>query len=157
SLMLTNPLQASLLHCAVQGILLFSLHTSLDSVWRGMNDWLSKGLGPGQISALVSEKFDTSGTSEGAEGRLVFLDEPVLVKELVDRVKWHLGLSQGEKNFLAYPSAVLSDIRTVAICAGSGGSMLLVGRDADVYFTGEMSHHEVFASVSAGKHVILCE
>ena len=30
-------------------------------------------------------------------------------------------------------------IHTVAICAGSGGSMLL-GRDADVYFTGEMTH-----------------
>ena len=27
----------------------------------------------------------------------------------------------------------------MAICAGSGGSMLL-GVDADVYFTGEMSH-----------------
>ena len=32
-----------------------------------------------------------------------------------------------------------SDVRSVAICAGSGGSVLL-GVDADVYFTGEMSH-----------------
>jgi len=31
------------------------------------------------------------------------------------------------------------EVRSVAICAGSGGSMLL-GVDADVYFTGEMSH-----------------
>jgi len=30
-------------------------------------------------------------------------------------------------------------IRTIAICAGSGGSML-VGKQADVYLTGEMSH-----------------
>lgn len=30
-------------------------------------------------------------------------------------------------------------ISTVAICAGSGGSML-VGKKADVYFTGEMAH-----------------
>ena len=30
-------------------------------------------------------------------------------------------------------------IRTVAICAGSGGSMLL-GQEADVYLTGEMTH-----------------
>ncbi|KAG7440630.1 uncharacterized protein BT62DRAFT_1012565 [Guyanagaster necrorhizus] len=88
-----------------------------------MNDWLAKRLGTGQISTLVGEKFDTSGTSEVQ---------------------------------VAYPSAILSDIRTVAICAGLGGSML-VGRDADVYFTGEMSHHEVFTLVSAGKHVILCE
>jgi hypothetical protein len=31
------------------------------------------------------------------------------------------------------------EVRSVAICAGAGGSMLL-GVDADVYFTGEMSH-----------------
>jgi putative NIF3 family GTP cyclohydrolase 1 type 2 len=31
------------------------------------------------------------------------------------------------------------EVQSVAICAGSGGSML-VGVDADVYFTGEMSH-----------------
>jgi len=43
----------------------------------------------------------------------------------------------------------------VAICAGSGGSMLL-GADADVYLTGEMSHHEVLAAVASGHNVILC-
>ncbi|KAK0431067.1 NGG1 interacting factor 3-like protein [Armillaria borealis] len=152
SLTLTNPLQTSLLRCVAEGISVFSPHTSLDSAWGGVNDWLAKGLGTGEVSALVGEKLDASGTSEGAEGRLMILDQPVSVKELVGRVKRHLGLSQVQ---VAYPSAVLSDIRTVAICAGSGGSML-VGRDADVYFTGEMSHHEVLASVAAGKHVVLC-
>ncbi|SJL12455.1 related to Protein NIF3 homolog [Armillaria ostoyae] len=148
SLTLTNPLQASLLRCVAEGISVFSPHTSLDSAWGGVNDWLAKGLGTGKVSALVGEKLDASGTSEGAGGRLMVLDEPVSVKELVSRVKRHLVQ-------VAYPFAVLSDIRTVAICAGSGGSML-VGRDADVYFTGEMSHHEVLASVAAGKHVVLC-
>jgi len=33
---------------------------------------------------------------------------------------------------------------------------MLVGVDADVYFTGEMSHHEVLASVASGRNVILC-
>ena len=39
----------------------------------------------------------------------------------------------------APPHLRSSPIRTVAICAGSGGSML-VDKQADVYFTGEMSH-----------------
>ncbi|KAF8551094.1 NGG1p interacting factor 3 [Imleria badia] len=47
------------------------------------------------------------------------------------------------------------EVRTVAICAGSGGSVL-DGVDADVYFTGEMSHHEVLAAVAAGRYVVLC-
>jgi len=28
--------------------------------------------------------------------------------------------------------------------------------DADVYFTGEMSHHEILAAVATGRNVILC-
>ena len=35
-----------------------------------------------------------------------------------------------------------SPVRTVAVCAGSGGS-LLAGQQADLLLTGEMSHHEV--------------
>ena len=46
-------------------------------------------------------------------------------------------------------------IRTVAVCAGSGGSMFS-GVTADVYFTGEMQHHEVLAAVAKGTNVILC-
>ncbi|KAK0430915.1 hypothetical protein EV421DRAFT_1855972 [Armillaria borealis] len=38
---------------------------------------------------------------------------------------------------------------------GSGGSML-VGCNADVYPTGEMSHHAVLASITAGRQIILC-
>ena len=37
-------------------------------------------------------------------------------------------------------------IKSVAICAGSGGS-LLGGVNASVYLTGEMGHHEVLAAV----------
>jgi len=48
-----------------------------------------------------------------------------------------------------------NEVHSVAICAGSGGSTLL-GVDADVYFTGEMSHHEVLAAVASGRNVILC-
>jgi len=33
---------------------------------------------------------------------------------------------------------------------------MLFGVDADVYFTGEMSHHEVLAAVASGRNVILC-
>ncbi|KAK0209763.1 GTP cyclohydrolase 1 type 2/Nif3, partial [Armillaria fumosa] len=156
SLMLTNPLQASLLHCVAEGISAFLPHTSLDSAWGGVNDWLAKGLGAGEVSALMGKKLDASVASEGAEGRLMILDEQVSVKELIGRVKQHLGLSQGKQAYVTCVSfTVLSIIRTVAICGGSGGSML-IGHEDDIYFTGEMSHHEVLASVAARKNVVLC-
>lgn len=55
----------------------------------------------------------------------------------------------------AKPEKEHTMISTIGICAGSGGSMLL-GVDADVYFTGEMAHHEVLASIQSGHNVILC-
>ncbi|KDR85916.1 hypothetical protein GALMADRAFT_132544 [Galerina marginata CBS 339.88] len=160
SLTLSNPLQSSLLTCAAQGISVYSPHTALDSVWGGINDWLAEGLmngkEDGQIRALVGEKLNREdGSSEGAEGRLVTLKEPIAMDILEQRIKSHLKLSQIQ---VGYPDPTRSrstPIRSIAICAGSGGSMLL-GKDADVYLTGEMSHHEVLAAVAAGKHVILC-
>ncbi|PPQ69665.1 hypothetical protein CVT26_001534 [Gymnopilus dilepis] len=160
SLTLSNPLQTSLLQCAAHGISVYCPHTSLDSVWGGINDWLAEGLmnskDDGEIRALLGEKLSpTTGESEGAEGRLVILKEPIAIDVLEKRIKTHLKLSQIQ---VAYPDTARarpSTIRSIAICAGSGGSMLL-GTDADLYFTGEMAHHEVLAAVGAGKHVILC-
>ena len=47
-------------------------------------------------------------------------------------------------------------ISSIAVCAGSGGSVLK-GVAADVYLTGEMSHHEVLHANESGRSVILCD
>lgn len=46
-------------------------------------------------------------------------------------------------------------ISTVALCAGSGASVLS-GAKADLYLTGEMLHHDVLEATQKGVHVILC-
>lgn len=46
-------------------------------------------------------------------------------------------------------------IKTVAICAGSGSSVLGPVQ-ADLYFTGEMGHHDVLAALAKNTSVILC-
>ena len=70
-------------------------------------------------------------------------------------VKEHLKLPHVR---LAKPHSKEDDplVKTVATCAGSGGSVLS-GVVADVYLTGEMSHHEVLEACSRGVAVILCE
>ncbi|KAF9011425.1 NGG1 interacting factor 3-like protein [Cyathus striatus] len=159
SLTLNDPLQTTLLRCAAEGISVFSPHTALDSVWGGVNDWLAEGVicekGDGEVSALVGEKIGPAGESEGAEGRLVTLKVPIPMDVLERRIKSLLNLSQLQVGYPATTESRSASVRSIAICAGSGGSMLL-GTEADVYFTGEMSHHEVLAAVAAGKHVVLC-
>lgn len=49
-----------------------------------------------------------------------------------------------------------SQVKTVAVCAGSGVSVLR-STDADLWLTGEMSHHEVLDAVHKGSSVILVE
>ncbi|KAF8174948.1 NGG1p interacting factor 3 [Pholiota molesta] len=157
SITLSNPLQASLLQCAAQGVSVYSPHTALDFVWGGINDWLAEGLmngkGNGEIRSLDGD-FQHSN-SEGGQGRLVELNEAIGMDVLEKRIKSHLKLSQIQVGYPPQGQSRTALIRTIAICAGSGGSML-AGQDADVYFTGEMQHHEVLAAVAAGKHVILC-
>lgn len=99
SITLANPLQASLLKCAAEGISIYSPHSALDSVSGGINDWLTEGLmgtrEGGEVKHLVGEKLHpTTGLSEGGEGRLVTLREPIGFDKLVERVKSHLKLSQ---------------------------------------------------------------
>jgi putative NIF3 family GTP cyclohydrolase 1 type 2 len=47
-------------------------------------------------------------------------------------------------------------IRTIALCAGAGSSVIS-GIPTDLYLTGEMSHHHALAAVQEGRVVILCE
>ncbi|KAN0135627.1 NGG1p interacting factor 3 [Lactarius tabidus] len=149
SLTLSNPIQASLLRCAAAGISVYSPHTALDSVHGGINDWLASGLGGGCVDLIGDEH----SSGRGGPGRLLRLSEKTTMSTLQERVKKHLGLTRiqmalGTDN----PNP---DVQSIAICAGSGGSMLL-GVDADVYLTGEMSHHEVLAAVATGRNVLLC-
>jgi len=126
-----------------------------------VNDWLAEGvLGPngtlgGVVSVLGEEKEDGAGL-----GRVVSFQskkEPLRIDELALRLKKFLKLTHVEvaSPVLSSPQEVHAPIKSVGICAGSGGSVLN-GSNADVYFTGEMSHHEVLAAVASGHHVILC-
>lgn len=166
SFTLSNPLQASLLRCAAEGISVYAPHTAVDSVWGGVNDWLAEGIltgSEGDIGPAVKMKKTDGGDgeSEGAEGRLVTYDEPTSLEVVISRIKKRLGIVQCALCYpflsvhprtplpdadadnlpveVAYAPGAKRDVKSVAICAGSGGSML-VGRDADVYFTGEMQH-----------------
>ncbi|KIJ11340.1 hypothetical protein PAXINDRAFT_177349 [Paxillus involutus ATCC 200175] len=148
SLTLSNPLQASLLKLAAAGVSVYSPHTALDSVHGGINDWLAQCAGVPENSTLSDHSFDVR---RGRVGRLLSLQDPVSIEELVGRIKKHLHVEYVDVGRPVLPRRV----STIAICAGSGGSVL-GGFDADVYFTGEMAHHEVQAAVAAGRYVILC-
>ena len=84
------------------------------------------------------------------------LSQPLPLSQLVTKVKHHLNLPHVR---LATPHCSKGEdpeIKTVATCAGSGGGVLS-GVEANLFLTGEMSHHEVLDACSRGTAVILCE
>ena len=91
-------------------------------------------------------------------GRLCTLESATPVKTIIARIKTHLKLesirfAQGRPELVAANEKL---VKTVAICAGSGGSVLK-GVKAGMYFTGEMSHHDILDGVSNGVHIVLGE
>lgn len=88
-------------------------------------------------------------------GRLCILDESVPLATMIERIKKHLKLTH-IRLALGVGKTLASQVKVVALCAGSGSSVLQ-GTEADLYLTGEMSHHDVLDAVSQGITVILCE
>jgi dinuclear metal center YbgI/SA1388 family protein len=86
-------------------------------------------------------------------GRFAQLKQRISLDDALARVKQHLGLAHVR---LARAFNGVDSIGSVAVCAGSGGS-LLRGNNADLWITGELSHHEALAACEAGVNVILCE
>lgn len=87
-------------------------------------------------------------------GRLITFSTPQHLTHLIERIARGVGNPKG------FPVAIpqtkrIEDItiRTVAICAGSGGSVFH-NVTADLLFTGELSHHEALAATEKGACVV---
>lgn len=145
SLTLANSQQASLLRLVASGISVYSPHTSLDATPGGINDWLAYACaGAKDTSAFEGtprpctlNKNTPQGYEAAGMGRTFALKEAVSPATLVDRLKAALHISHVQ---IALPHGVAEPkIRSIAVCAGSGGSVL--ARDqSDAWVTGEMSH-----------------
>ncbi|KAK1927399.1 GTP cyclohydrolase 1 type 2/Nif3 [Papiliotrema laurentii] len=150
SMTLSDPLQASLLKLAARGISVFSPHTSLDATPKGINTWLVEPFKPYASSSLPIVPSEGAEVEGAGMGKIVQLKEKLSVSQIVSMVKQHLSLEFVQ---LSVPDEE-RPIESIAVCAGSGGSMFK-GVKADLLFTGEMSHHEVLAAKAAGTAVIL--
>lgn len=125
--------------CLENRIAVYSPHTAWDVAQDGTNDWLASCFGP-------------ATTEEGGVVRT--LTSPVALGELAALLKAHLGAPV--RLALADRHTLHSPVARIALCAGSGAS-LLRDADAELLVTGEMSHHELLDATHRGSSVLLCE
>ncbi|XP_053452626.1 NIF3-like protein 1 isoform X2 [Nycticebus coucang] len=165
---------------------IYSPHTAYDAAPQGVNNWLAKGLVISRIDDEEQTRISVNCTQKAlmqlvdflsqnqqlyqkteilslekplllrtGMGRLCTLDESVSLATLIERIKSHLKLSH-VRLALGVGKTLESQVKVVALCAGSGSSVLQ-GVEADLYLTGEMSHHDILDAASRGINVILCE
>ncbi|MCA8943586.1 MAG: Nif3-like dinuclear metal center hexameric protein [Planctomycetes bacterium] len=139
-----------LLRAIRAGLSIYSPHTALDAAHDGVNDWLCTAFTDAEREPIPSP------TPNGiAIGRSVRLRSPMRLSECAETIKRHLGLDR-VRVAASDDHASGETIRTIALCAGSGGS-IIGEQPADLYWTGEMRHHDVLAALARGTSVILCD
>uniref|UniRef100_A0A1A9X1H5 NIF3-like protein 1 n=1 Tax=Glossina brevipalpis TaxID=37001 RepID=A0A1A9X1H5_9MUSC len=102
---------------------------------------------------LPSKRTLLSNSSESNVGLGRIFSTNLILEEAIAAVQKHIGLDVHVA--LGNQHTLKSKIITVAVCAGSGSS-LLRGIKADLYITGEMSHHELIEANQNNISVILC-
>jgi dinuclear metal center YbgI/SA1388 family protein len=137
--------QGPLLALAAAGIAVYSPHTALDAAPSGLGDWLAE-----QVLAGDAPK-ELRPCGDGEFARIVVLARPVPFRTLLQRCKRRFGVRHLQ---VARPEHSPTSVRTIAVAAGAGGSVLRQA-DAEVLITGESSHHDVLAAVAAGRSVVL--
>lgn len=142
---------------------MYSPHTAVDAAPRGMADWLGEmvvGEFPGSQMTLNPHANPPPGFEGAGAGRLLSLEKPQSVQTLAEQLARNIfGDSSPRGLSLALPQgqkAGTMNISTVAVCPGSGSSILLKNGlpVAQLLVTGELSHHEALAATEAGSAVI---
>lgn len=149
SITTNDPQQKSLLKLIKNDISVYSPHTAVDSAVGGVNDFLVDGVAePLEVESRAAIVPDSNESGCGM-GRIVNLNTSISLETAVKRVKSLLGLEYVQVAASSQP------IKSIAVCAGSGGGVFK-GCKADLYMTGELSHHEALYFKETGASVIVC-
>ncbi|RSM58355.1 Nif3-like dinuclear metal center hexameric protein [Kibdelosporangium aridum] len=130
-----NTPKGSLVHKLIRaGIALYCAHTNADSAFPGVSDALAEAIGL-SVLAPLSPKEPPLGL-----GRIGELPEPEPLETFVQRVADALPETAWGVRAAGDPQRL---IRTVAICGGSGDSLLaeVTAAGVDAYVTADLRHH----------------
>lgn len=149
-----DPQQHSLLRLIQNNISVYCPHTAIDSAQGGVNDFLANGIAKGFKIKLCVPISPNSNYEGAGMGRLLTFEDPVPLDKLVDNAKISLGLKHVQVG-LGRCATSTQPCRTVAICAGSG-ALVFKGITADLFYTGEISHHESLFFSESGSSLLVC-
>ncbi|KAE8227990.1 hypothetical protein CF326_g7095 [Tilletia indica] len=139
--------------------------SGLKDVWGESPDTFARSLladlptaaGPAQTLQnsvnADSDQAKSEGWSSAGMGRQVVLREPISLGTFARAFKAEMGVEHAQMAYARGANAE-TQIKTIAVCAGSGSSVLQ-GAEADLWITGELSHHELLATTEPGSTSVL--
>ncbi len=135
---------AAISFAARNEISIVAAHTNLDKAWQGLNDYVAAKMGLRVESVFLEEASTTNvAGKKGSElqglGRICSVPFACNVRELTAHIKQSLHLAN-----IRLIGTSDRKIERIAICTGSGGSLVdvFLRSDAQVYITGDIKYHE---------------
>lgn len=122
-----------------RGIALYACHTNLDSAPDGMSWRLAGMLGVESLRVLQPASSEPERTGFGVVGRLA---EPMPLAAFLERMRDRLSLRA-----VRYSDPTGRPVERVAVCTGSGGSLIECARRAgvDLYVTADLKYNDFMA------------
>lgn len=129
-----TPEERMVITALAHGIAIYSAHTNLDITSGGVSTELALQLGMKNITPLLSKASDTG------LGIIGEMPRPVPALEFLRMVKNTLRVKA--VRYAAHAPAIV--INKVAICGGSGASMIkdAISAGADAYVSGDFKYHD---------------
>ncbi|MFM9134828.1 MAG: Nif3-like dinuclear metal center hexameric protein [bacterium] len=138
--------KGSVVHRLIRGgIALYVAHTNADVAAPGVSDALASALGVRDARPLDGAPSD-AGTGLG---RIGLLPEATTLAEYAAQVAGALPATRHGVRVLGDPAR---PVRTVAVCGGSGDSLLAMATlaGADAYVTADLKHHRALEHAEEG-------
>lgn len=132
--------------CFDKGFAVYSPHTAWDAAENGVNKWLIEAVSKNYVD-LKPITPNASNQNLGA-GKMCSLVDPITIEQAIINIKNFSGLRHVHLG-MAKNAHMNTQIKSIAVCAGSGASVLK-NAVADLYITGEMSHHDVLDATHKG-------
>lgn len=159
-----NTQHRSAIQLIQNSISVYSPHTAMDAAKGGINDWMALGLVKNDFTAISSivsiEKCSSvPGDDSIGYGRVVTLNQPLNLAKLIENIKESCGISHLQIASPFGDASHYNNVKKIALCAGSGSGVFKALNgwdDIDVFYTGEMSHHDLLKMKEMGKTCIVC-
>jgi len=145
-----NIISRRVLELIKHDIVYYAMHTNFDTAPLGMGNVVADKLGL-ISSEPITDKKEYEGMLCGI-GRIGMIEKQISLAEFIENIKESLGIDK----VTVYSNQSECNVKTVAILPGSGRSQIgtVIAMGADVYVTGDITHHEGIDAAAEGLTII---